>query len=150
METTYAFDFQRRNIIPSELLVHRRGPAVSAAVSTLANAPYVTQLVSKSDATLLSYSDDGFFRYHDKSTLRTFNAVKWEKGGDCTCLTRSSQTYMASGRNGMIGYWDSRDDQEIVSLAGPSKAPYLSLAGSGNMVAAGTELQGVDATIDIW
>ncbi|UZJ54760.1 hypothetical protein CBS101457_004080 [Exobasidium rhododendri] len=150
MDLAFDFGSRRQSLAVSPSIVNRLRPAASVSLSIKAKVPYVTQLISASDATLLSYSDDGFFRYHDKSTLSTQTEVKWERGGDCTCLISTTQGYMASGRNGVVGHWDSRDDKEQASLAGPSRAPYLSLAARDNLVAAGTELQGVDAAIDIW
>lgn len=144
------------SLVASSSLIDRQRPEVASAVSTSARAPYVTQLISPSDAVLLSYSDDGFFRYHDKATLYARNAVRWERGGDCTALISASagegigSGYMATGKKGVVGYWDARTDKDIATLVGPSRAPYLSLACNGNIVAAGTELQGFDAAIDIW
>jgi hypothetical protein len=142
---------RKQNLVLSPSIVNRLRPAVSTSISTKAKIPYVTQLISTTQSSLLSYSDDGFFRYHDKSSLSLQNEVKWERGGDCTCLIATDENgYMASGRNGVVGFWDSRDDKEQACLVGPSRAPYLSIAAVGHTVAAGTELQGVDAAIDIW
>jgi WD40 repeat protein len=147
------FDYgieKRKRLVLSSSIVNRRRPAVSTSIASTSSTPYVTHLISPSEAVLLSYSDDGLFRYLDKSTLRTVNSVKWDKGGNCTCLITADQGYMAAGQKGVVGYWDARQGKELVTLAGPSRAPYLSLATSGTMVAAGTELQGADASIDVW
>lgn len=151
MDDAYTFAQPiKKRLISSASLVDRIAPDVSTVVSNASNAPYVTQIISPSESRLLSYSDDGIFRYHDKSTLQVQSSTKWEKGGDCTALVQSQVGYIAAGRRGVIGLWDAKTDAEVASLAGPSKAPYLSLACSGHLVAAGTELKGTDACIDVW
>lgn len=151
MEMPYDFGPGKQAMVASRSLIDRIRPSASTLLSTKSTTPYVTHLISTSDAQLLSYSDDGFFRSHDKATLTTLNAAKWNAGGDCTCIVSAGQQgYMATGRNGLVGCWDARQDREVACLAGPSHAPYLSLASSGHLIAAGTELQGVDAAVDIW
>lgn len=146
----FDLSYDKRRLALSPSLVSRREPAVYTSIGTSSRTPYVTHLISPSESSILSYSDDGSFRYHDKATLKTVNAVKWERGGDCTCLISAGSGYMATGQKGVVGYWDSRSDSELATLVGPSRAPYLSLASSENMIAAGTELQGADASIDVW
>lgn len=170
---------QPHKLAASSSYIQRGQPAYSTtlasgwtsngASSTSANgsngAPYVTQLAqaraSGADV-LLSYADDDVFRQHDKASLKVLSSFKWSQGGACTSLkTAASEAgYVTSGRNGVVGYWDTRQKQTkpsagaemeaTLSFAGPSRAPYTALDIVGNAIAAGTELQGVDARIDIW
>lgn len=176
---------QPHKLAASSSYVQRGRPALSTTIaagwtssgasgsSGGGSAPYVTQLERTGGAAgdvLLSYADDEIFRHHDKATLKTLASSRWEQGGACTCLkaAASGTGYVATGRNGLIGFWDTRQRPvggsgsgsagaraaagaaPALTLAGPSHAPYLSLDLMNNSIAAGTELQGVDAQIDLW
>lgn len=145
----------KQRLIHSSSFVERRRPTAGVELGQAASdngcAPYVTQLALLANVPgLLSFSDDGYFRLHDKSSLQSVRAFKWQEGGVCSSVKAVGAGFVAAGRNGVIGCWDGRQERSSMSLAGPSNAPYLSLASSGSMIAAGTELHGADAMIEVW
>jgi hypothetical protein len=149
--------FERQSLTLSNSFVPRRRPLYGVDF-TVQSSPYISHLVSLqhgSSSSLLSYTDDGALRVHDKSTLDTQILLTWPNGAGCTSFAPVEGGFLAAGRSGQVGYWDLRQpvansESPTTSLAGPSRAPYLAVASSGTTIAAGTELHGSDATIDIW
>ncbi|PWN31243.1 WD40 repeat-like protein [Meira miltonrushii] len=148
---------QKQTLSISSSFVQRARPTfwldLNAANQVGSSAPYVTQLVSIPSSSIVSYTDDGIFRTHDRASLSVIGIFQWEQGGICSAIKPVQNGFISAGKSGMIGYWDARQPTPTISLQGPSNAPYLSLASSTvdtNTIAAGTELQGTDARIDLW
>ncbi|KAL4401515.1 hypothetical protein ACI68E_001157 [Malassezia pachydermatis] len=131
--------------------------AVDGYVSQGESVPYITQLVTPlaSPVHLLSLCDDGALRMFDKNRLVTpMQTIRDGHTKDLTALDTISSNpsaWIGTSRNGSMCVWDARSGPTpIGQLQGPSGAPYLSLATSHFAVAAGTELQGSDAYVDLW
>lgn len=141
----------------SSSFVQRARPTFGLDLHAIQNgpssAPYVTHLVKIPSSSILSYTDDGNFRSHDPSTLHITNTFQWSQGGVCSAIKSTQNGFIAAGKSGMIGCWDVRHTTAAQSFKSPSNAPYLSLAINSidsNIIAAGTELHGTDAIIDLW
>lgn len=139
--------------VPERIL----SPAAATAAyrSGVTRTPYMTHLLSLHSApeTLLAVSDDPALLRLDKASLRavvTTPLVSDDGATDISPIYSGAPTWATSMRSGTIALWDARVNEPQQRLSGPSSAPYLSIAASGPLVAAGTELQGVDAYIDIW
>ncbi|MCO5599809.1 hypothetical protein L7F22_053916 [Adiantum nelumboides] len=147
---------QKQTISISSSFVQRARPTFGLDLNANQNgssAPYVTHLINIPSSSILSYTDNGAFRTHDRSTLNTIESFQWEQGGISSAIKPIPNGFIAAGKSGMIGYWDARQHTPAIKLQGPSNAPYLSLAASEmdtNIIAAGTELHGTDANIDLW
>lgn len=147
---------QKQSLSISSSFVQRARPTFGLDLNANqvgSSAPYVTHLVSIPSSSIVSYTDDGIFRTHDRSSLSVLGNFQWEQGGICSAIKPVQNGFISAGKSGIIGYWDARQPKPTISLNGPSNAPYLSLASSTtdtNIIAAGTELQGTDARIDLW
>lgn len=129
--------------------------ATAAYYSGGARTPYMTHLLSLHSfpEVLLAVSDDPALLRLDKSSLRAVSTTPLGAGDSITGISpidSGAPTWATSMQSGTIALWDARMNEPQQRLSGPSTAPYLSIAASGPLVAAGTELQGIDAYIDIW
>lgn len=120
--------------------------------------PYITQLLTPlaSPQHLVALCDDGTMHMFDKTSWRapaqTIRSPDVEPLTALSNLEQANTAWVGASRGGFLALWDARlaSHAPASKLAGPSGAPYLSLATSGMYMAAGTELQGVDAWIDVW
>lgn len=130
-------------------------PAAAAAAyrSSAQRTPYMTHLMSLSQELLLAVSDEPSVTLLDKSRLQTVSSSNLAPSDGITGtapVASGAPTWATSLRSGAISLWDARAVDAQQRFSGPSNAPYLSVATSGSLLAAGTELQGVDAYLDIW
>lgn len=130
-------------------------PAAAAGAfrSDAQRTPYITHLLSLGPETLLAVCDDPAVVLLDKSRLQPVasKALAPNEGITGTAhVVSGAPTWTTSLRSGVVALWDARAAEVQQRLAGPSAAPYLSVASNGPLLAAGTELQGSDAYLDIW
>lgn len=143
----------------------RARPSRPSAVLKLPSEPYITHLTllqqgNGSGAPLLvAASSDGALRAHDALTLAPLAQAAWAHStlGDISAVTpakHAGATALVAGKNGVVALWDPRfnNEQPALTLKGPSRAPYISLASAadGYSVAVGTELKGYEAMVDLW
>lgn len=138
----------------SSSYVQRGRPSLTTRIGNSGQTPYVTSLLFLGADQLVSHADDGMYRFLDKNSLHVVREKAWGDPGQSTCVKATGDdvrfSFVSASRNGQIGCWDARQAGLSMTIEGPSRAPYLSAAVSGNIIAAGTELHGVDATIDLW
>ncbi|WFD02458.1 hypothetical protein MOBT1_001141 [Malassezia obtusa] len=122
-----------------------------------ARKPYFTHLITPRAAPqhLLAVSDTPALLLFDKSHLakpvRTIPLHADQNITGITNVEHESIAWAGSSLGGYVALWDARSAQaDAMHLPGPSGAPYLSVANSGPLIAAGTELKGADAVIDLW
>ncbi|KAI3625799.1 hypothetical protein CBS9595_001160 [Malassezia furfur] len=125
--------------------------------SSDARKPYFTHLLmpSVSPAHLLAVCDTPALFLFDKGRLnapvRTISVPADQNITGITNVDFASTAWAGSSLGGYVALWDARSAHaDATRLVGPSGAPYLSLAATGPLVAAGTELKGADAVIDLW
>jgi len=122
------------------------------------HVPYITQLLSPlaSPTHLVALCDDGTLHVFDKThwhaPARTIRPTESEAITAVANLEYVNTAWVGTSRGGYLALWDARAASHAPAskLAGPSGAAYLSLATSGVYMAAGTEIQGTDAWIDVW
>ena len=123
-----------------------------------ARKPYFTQLLTPSTSPqhLLAVCDEPSLMVLDKRRLKTpVQRIPLSGEESVTCVADvedSHAAWLSASRGGFLALWDARASASAPQqrFAGPSGAPYLSLATSGPGSAAGTELQGADAFVDLW
>lgn len=130
---------------------------VDGYVSRGDRKPYLSHLLqpSASPQHLLAVSDVPALLLFDKARLaqpmRTIPVPANENITGVANVEYASAAWAGSSQAGYIALWDARSQSaDAVRLAGPSGAPYLSVAANGPHIAAGTELVGADAAIDLW
>lgn len=132
--------------------------AVDGYMSPGDRVPYITQLLSPmaSPSHLVALCDDGTLHVFDKTQwrapARTIRSTESEAITSLANLEEINTAWVGASRSGFLALWDARTASHAPAskLVGPSGAAYLSLATSGMYMAAGTELQGSDAWIDVW
>ncbi|KAN0065313.1 hypothetical protein ACQY0O_001149 [Thecaphora frezii] len=131
-----------------------------------ATPPYLVHLASLAtpNPTLLTVSHPSLLTLIDKSTAATLQSFRPSGADRFTQVHALSQRgaaagFIASSTNGTIQSYDLRSPnalaQPALVLKGTRSAPFLSVATSPHpsnphLVAAGTELLGVDAHVEIW
>ncbi|PWN52829.1 WD40 repeat-like protein [Violaceomyces palustris] len=163
------------NLVPSPTLnQHRPGqafhsqtlppPSPPSSATKPSSSPYLTHLLSiaSPNPCLLALSDDSTISVIDKSTYAVVLSTRLYQKYSLTQLqplppTISPSAWLASVTDGTVTQWDLRSQdarKPVILLRGPSNSPYLSVASptlsNPNLIAAGTELHGVDASVDIW
>ncbi|WFC94104.1 hypothetical protein MBRA1_000734 [Malassezia brasiliensis] len=125
--------------------------------SSDARKPYFTHLLMPrvSPAHLLAVCDSPALLIFDKSRLgapvRTIGVPADQNITGITNVDFASMAWAGSSLGGYVALWDARSAHaDATRLISPSGAPYLSLATTGPLLAAGTELKGADALIDLW
>ena len=122
------------------------------------NKSYLLQLLTPAASSqhLLALLDDArilmFDKTHLATPLHTIQAGQQESMKALSNIENEKSAWIAASSAGYLAVWDARTNSTApaMRLVGPSSAPYLSLASSNTYVAAGTELQGSDAYLDIW
>lgn len=132
--------------------------AVDGYLSPGDHVPYIIQLLSPlaSPTHLVGLCDDGTLHMFDKTQwrapMRTIRSTESEAITTVANLEDVNTAWVGASKGGYLALWDARaaSHAPAYKLVGPSGAAYLSLATSGMYMAAGTELQGTDAWIDVW
>ena len=142
--------------VPLDVVCPRR--AIDGYTSTATSKPYFTQLLTPlaSPHHLLALCDSPGLVLFDKTRLAApVQSIQVPSAEALTAVQNTEAAHaawLAASRGGFVALWDARANETAPSMqfAGPSNAPYLSLATSGQYFAAGTELKASDAYIDLW
>lgn len=136
--------------------------ATTRKATTLASGAYVLSLVSLSSSYAASSSaPSNTIHFFDKSDFRKIREVTAHPAGitDMKCTPRlagfSHELLLTSGKDGTVNAWDERSTsialQMNASTLGKTRALLsCDISSDGLTVAAGTDLQGEDASILYW
>ncbi|WFD29694.1 hypothetical protein MSPP1_000705 [Malassezia sp. CBS 17886] len=131
--------------------------AAAAYVCPGTRTPYVTHLLTPhpSPQHLLVVNDAPELLILDKTRLGAPPVHAIHPEHTITAVRNvfdAGAAWAAASEGGYCALWDARVAQATapVTMRGPQRAPYVSLATQGALVAAGTELKGAEAYLDIW
>lgn len=124
-----------------------------AASAPLPSNTYIYKIIpSHGDTKLISISSDDSLRSIDASTLcfDSKGIVNHVHTGVTDLKAFGEHGALTAGKDCKVKYTDLRTEKLIFELSKGTDSPFLSLAFSDNLIAAGTELTNHEASIIIW
>ena len=113
---------------------------------------WILKIIQLSEKEFIASTSNGSLIGYSISNLSSTPTIKIEKAHESSIndIVKIDNDSIASCSSDGIKIWNLRSKSAIVTLTNAKKSNFLSLAYKNNLLAAGTELVGVDAELHIW